>query len=206
MPSLVTVQKGLDCGVVKSPVVRVAVKLQSGSCTAIGNASDLGDNFSGLSTCSSYWHGHQTPHCRTASTLQQTSTYLCLWNTSRKQEGILNMMWYWMILRMIYQWISYILCHLPHSLLGGLVLLSSPMDGIYLSAKGWAPPQPLSALGKIFFWESLLIFGKSQPCKNLWILESIPQLHFDSTKSTLQDTSRIRFRDYFAQDLTCKSL
>jgi hypothetical protein len=52
----------------------------------------------------------------------------------------------------------------------------------------------------------LLIFGKSQPCKNLWILESIPQLHFDSTKSTLQDTSRIRLRDYFAQDLTCKSL
>ena len=65
------------------------------------------------------------------------------------------------------------------------------MDGINLPICQGVGSTATNRLWGRFFWK---------PCKNLWILESIPLW------ITLIHTSRIRFRDYFAPDLTCKSV
>ena len=209
MPSLLTVQKGLDCGVVKSLVVRVAVKLQSCICTAIGNASDLGDNFSGLSTCSSYWHGHQTPtvalllrhnkhrpisssskqcHC---GTLQENKKVFLIW---------CDIEWYyvWYI-----NWYHISCATSPSHCLVALFYFPAPwMVSTYLP-RGGLHRNLFRLWGRYFsgrvsanFWEESAMlksvdFG-TNPAITLWF----HKIH----------TSRIRFRNYFAPDLTCKSV
>ena len=77
---------------------------------------------------------------------------------------------------MIYRMISYSLCHLPYSLLGGLVLLSSPMDGINLPICQGVGSTATNRLWGRFFWK---------PCKiicGFW-----NQSRYGSLWSTLQE-------------------